>query len=175
MFFSFWFTSLCVTGCSSSTSLKLTQMCSFLWLSNVPLYICTQLLHPFIWRWTSKLPPCPSYCKQCCHEHWGTIVFSSYGFLGVYAQLVGLLSHMVVFFFFLVFFFFISWRLITLQYWSSFCHTLTRISHGFTCVPHLDPPSHFPLLPIPLGLPSAPGPSTCLMHPTWAGDLFHPR
>ena len=23
--------------------------------------------------------------------------------------------------------------------------------------------------------PSAPGPSTCLMHPTWAGDLFHPR
>ena len=28
--------------------------------------------------------------------------------------------------------------------------------------------------PIPLGLPSAPAPSTCLMHPTWAGDLFHP-
>ena len=27
----------------------------------------------------------------------------------------------------------------------------------------------------PLGLPSAPGPSTCLMHPTWAGDQFHPR
>ena len=32
-----------------------------------------------------------------------------------------------------------------------------------------------PLHPIPLGLPSAPGPSTCLMHPTWAGDLFHYR
>ena len=29
--------------------------------------------------------------------------------------------------------------------------------------------------PMPLGLPSAPGPSTCLMHPTWAGDLFHPE
>ena len=28
---------------------------------------------------------------------------------------------------------------------------------------------------IPLGLPSVPGPSACLMHPTWAGDLFHPR
>ena len=27
------------------------------------------------------------------------------------------------------------------------------------------------LRPIPLGLPSAPGPSTCLMYPTWAGDL----
>ena len=28
--------------------------------------------------------------------------------------------------------------------------------------------------PLPLGLPRAPGPSACLMHPTWAGDLFHP-
>ena len=28
--------------------------------------------------------------------------------------------------------FFISWRLITLQYCSGFCHTLTWISHGFT-------------------------------------------
>ena len=71
-------------------------------------------------------------------------------------------------------FIFISWRLITLQYCSGFCHTLTWISHGFTCVPHLDPPSHLPLHLIPLGLPSAPGLSTCLMHPTWAGDLFHP-
>ena len=74
---------------------------------------------------------------------------------------------------FILFYFFISWRLITLQYCSGFCHTLTRISHGFTCVPHPDPPSHLPLRPIPLGLPSAPGPSTCLVHPTWAGDLFH--
>ena len=49
------------------------------------------------------------------------------------------------------------------------------ISHGFTCVPHPDPPSHLPLYPLPLGLPSAPGPSACLMHPTCAGDLFHPR
>ena len=72
-------------------------------------------------------------------------------------------------------FIFISWRLFTLQYCSGFCHTLTWISHGFTCIPHPDAPSHLPLYPIPLGLPSAPGPSTCLMHPTWAGDLFHPR
>ena len=33
-------------------------------------------------------------------------------------------------------FIFISWRLITLQYCNGFCHTLTWISHGFTCVPH---------------------------------------
>ena len=58
---------------------------------------------------------------------------------------------------------------------SGLCHTLKWISHGFTCVPHPNPPSHLPLHPIPLGLPSAPGPSACLMHPTWAGDLFHPR
>ena len=56
--------------------------------------------------------------------------------------------------------FFISWRLITLQYCSGFCHTLKWISHGFTCVPHPDPPSHLPLHLIPLGLPSAPGLST---------------
>ena len=72
-------------------------------------------------------------------------------------------------------FIFISWRLITLQHCSGFCHTLTWISHGFTCVPLPDPPSHLPLHPIPLGLPSAPGLSTCFMHPAWAGDLFHPR
>ena len=69
---------------------------------------------------------------------------------------------------------FISWRIITLQYCSGFCHTLIWISHGFTCIPHSDPPSHLPLHPIPLGLPSAPALSTCLMHPTWTGDLFHP-
>ena len=71
-------------------------------------------------------------------------------------------------------FIFISWRLITLQYWSGFCHTMTWISHWFTCVPHPDPPSRLPPYPTLLGLPSAPALSTCLMHPTWAGDLFHP-
>ena len=69
----------------------------------------------------------------------------------------------------------ISWRLITLQYCSGFCHTLTCISLGYTCIPHPNPLSHLPLHPNPLGLPSAPGPGTCLMHPAWAGDLFHPR
>ena len=70
------------------------------------------------------------------------------------------------FFLFFSFFFFIC---------SGFCHTLKWNSHGFTCVPHPDPSSHLPLHPLPLGFPSAPGPSACLMHPTWTGDLFHPR
>ena len=80
-----------------------------------------------------------------------------------------------LYFYFLNFFpnYFISWRRITLQYCSGFCHTLTWISHGFTCVPHPEPPSHAPPHPIPLGHPSAPALSTCLMHPTWTGDLFH--
>ena len=42
-------------------------------------------------------------------------------------------------------------RLITLQYCSCFCHTLTWISHGCTCISHPNPPSHLPLYPIPLG------------------------
>ena len=51
-------------------------------------------------------------------------------------------------------FIFFSWRLITLQYCSGFCHTSTWISHGFTCIPHPDPLSRPPPHPIPLGLPS---------------------
>ena len=53
-----------------------------------------------------------------------------------------------------------NWRLMTLQYCSSFCHTLTWISHGYTCVPHPDPPSHLPPHSIPQGQPSAPAVST---------------
>ena len=73
----------------------------------------------------------------------------------------GQLGFPTLFFFFFNFFIF-----------SEFCHTLKWNSHGFTCVPHPDPPSHLPLHPLPLGLPSAPGLSACFMHPTWAGDLF---
>ena len=48
-----------------------------------------------------------------------------------------------------------NWRLITLQHYSGFCHTLTWISHGFTCVPHHEPLSQLPSHPIPLGHPSS--------------------
>ena len=41
LFFSFWLTSLYIIGSRFIISLDLTQMCSFLWLSNIPLYICT--------------------------------------------------------------------------------------------------------------------------------------
>ena len=53
------------------------------------------------------------------------------------------------------FFFFLNWRLITLQQYCGFCHTFSWISHGCTCVPHPDPPSHLSPHPIPQGPPNA--------------------
>ena len=32
---------------------------------------------------TSRLLPCPGYCKQCCNEHCGTHISFNSGFLGV--------------------------------------------------------------------------------------------
>ena len=62
-------------------------------------------------------------------------------------------------------FIFISWRLITLQYCSGFCHTLTWISHGCTWVPHPERHSHLPPHPIPQGHPSALALSTLSIEP----------
>ena len=59
-----------------------------------------------------------------------------------------------------------NWRLITLQYWGGFCHTLTWISHGCTCVPHPEPIPSLRVVPKHrLWVPC--------MHWTWTGDLFH--
>ena len=62
--------------------------------------------------------------------------------------------HLIFIFFFL---FIIIIFYFTILYW--FCHTLTLIRHGYTCVPHAEPPSHLLPHPIPLGHPSAPAPS----------------
>ena len=59
--------------------------------------------------------------------------------------------------FFFFYFIYFNWRLITLHYCSVFCHTLTWISHGCTCLPYPEFLSHLPPHPIPLGHPSAPG------------------
>ena len=63
-------------------------------------------------------------------------------------------------FYFLEEFIYFNWRLITLQYCSGFCHTVTWISHGCACVLHPEPLSHLPPHPIPQGHPSAPALST---------------
>ena len=49
-----------------SASLPLTQIHSFLWLSNSPLYysIVPQLLYPFICWWTPRLPDIQSEVSQ---------------------------------------------------------------------------------------------------------------
>ena len=52
------------------------------------------------------------------------------------------LKEPVSFFFLIYLFIVISWKLITLQYCSGLCHTLTWISLGYTCIPHPYPPSH---------------------------------
>ena len=61
-------------------------------------------------------------------------------------------------YFFFFSFIFISWRLITLQYCSGFCHTLTWISHGFTCIPHPDPHSSILAYRIPMDRAAWPAP-----------------
>ena len=53
-----------------------------------------------------------------------------------------------------------NWRLFTLQYCSGFCHTLTWISHGCTCVPHPKSHSHLPPHPISQHHPSVSALST---------------
>ena len=52
--------------------------------------------------------------------------------------------------------FIFNWSIIVLQYCIDFWHTSAWISHGFTCVPLREPPSHLLLHPIPLGYPSVP-------------------
>ena len=151
----------------------------FLWLIFHCVFI-PELLYPFICGQTSRLLPCPSYCKQCCNKHWSACIFSNNGFLWIYAQgwdfwlilqlyfqffkeppycspqwlcqftfpptvqegcLLSTSSPVFVCGFFddrhsnqcemlshcsffneLIYF---NWRLITLQYCSGFCHTLT--------------------------------------------------
>ena len=40
-----------------------------------------QFSYQFVCRCTSRLLPCPSYCKQYCVEHWGICVSFNSGFL----------------------------------------------------------------------------------------------
>ena len=68
----------------------------------------------------------------CCAYVWPHNLLSIFIYLFIFYLKKG---------FFSFFFFFIILRLITLQYCSGFCHTLTKISCGFTCIPHPNPPS----------------------------------
>ena len=65
----------------STERLNWTELNWILHCVHVP-----QLPYPLVCRWTSRLLPCPSYCNECCSEHWGACVSFSFGFLGVYDQ-----------------------------------------------------------------------------------------
>ena len=97
------FVFLFLTDFTLSTSLELTQICSFLWF----IFHCINIphLYPFVCHWTSRLLPCPGHCKQSCCEHWGTCLFQFMLFSGYIGPVVGLLGHMVDLF--LLFFFFL--------------------------------------------------------------------
>ena len=58
--------------------------------------------------------------------------------LNIYILFQIVFHYMLFFKYYFIHFKFIyfNWRLIALQYCSGFCHTLTWISHGCTCVPH---------------------------------------
>ena len=62
------------------------MLLQMVFMANISLYKYTNLLNPFICRWTFRLLPCLGYCKQCCNEHGGASIFSNYSFLQIYAQ-----------------------------------------------------------------------------------------
>ena len=102
--------------------------------------------------------------KEDTHTHFLITFFFS---LGMTAYEYGV-SFIVV-----NFFIYFNWKLITLQYYSGFCHTLTWISHGCTCFPIMNPPPNsIPISSLRV-MPVHQAWAPCLMHRTWTGDLFY--
>ena len=93
------------------------------------LNLCVNLTRPFM-GWKDRISRCVCEC-----------IF--FFFLIIF--------HVFIFFFL---YFYFNCRLITLQYCGGFGHTFTWISHGCTCVPHPEPPSHIPPHPISQGIPA---------------------
>ena len=79
--------------------------------------------------------------EHSCRSLW-TTSYISLGYI-LHIEVVNHMMNLYLMFFVCFPFIFISWRLITLQYCSGFCHTLTWISHGFTCIPHPNPIFNF--------------------------------
>ena len=134
------------------------------------------LLHYYLERYGKTSPISPIIWICVCLHH--SVVSHSLKTLGmcppgfsVHGILQARILKYVAILFLLKKSIYFNWRLITLQYCSDFCDTLTWISHGCTCVPHHEPPPTFLPIPslrvIPVHHPWAP----CLMHWTWTGDL----
>ena len=100
MIFVFLFlTSLCMTICRSIHIIANGINSSFLWLSNVPLYIHATFLYPFISPWAFRLLPCPG-CVNCAAMNIGVLVSFRIMVFPRYSLGVGLLGHMVALFYF---------------------------------------------------------------------------
>ena len=94
----------------------------FLRLSNIP----PRLLYPFICRWTFRLPPYLSDCKQCCCECWGCMCLFSFTVYRSHSIFAFLMGFSLSYIFLLLFPFRESHSIIPLGYiqycWnSSFC------------------------------------------------------
>ena len=97
--------------------------------------MATVIIHSVFGVHENSLSVFPFISASICHEVMGldAVIFIFFFFF------LDKLIPLSFFFFFP--FIFISWRLITSQHCSGFCHTLTWISHGVTCIPHLNPPT----------------------------------
>ena len=110
-----------------------------IWFPSVSHSVVSNYLWP-PWTVAHQSPLSMGFSRQ---EYWSWLPFPSPGDLPDPRIKLGSPAMQGDSFFFFSFIF-ISWRLITWQYCSGFCHTLTWISHGFTCIPHPDPHSHLP-------------------------------
>ena len=127
----------------SNTSVKISSLVCIIFLTN-KIYFQVVLGSQQYWAENTEssvysLRPPHIHFLSGWHSHCGGTIFF---FFNVSICIFFLHKCWYFIYFFLIFF--ISWRLITLHYGSGFCHTLKWTSHGFTCVPHPDPPSHLP-------------------------------
>ena len=74
------------------------------------------------------------YHSIACKNSFTTFLHNQFIVMFCFFELYKHLRLHIIFCFFHSTMFFFNWGLITLQYCSGFCHTLTWISHGCTCV-----------------------------------------
>ena len=138
-----------VKGSLSHTSLKTLNV---FWTAHQD-YQYSCVFTPSIWNnwhWVLTVKP----CSESLHILTHLIITVANGTSTIWS-------------FFLILFFIFKFYF-TILYW--FCHTLTWIHHGCTCVPNPERPSHRHPHIISLGHPSAPAPS--ILYQTWTGDSF---
>ena len=77
--------------------LQMSLFCSFLWLSNIQLFICSTSFLSIPLSMGIQVP-CPGYYEQHSNEHWGACILSNHVFSPDIRAGVGLLDHMLALF-----------------------------------------------------------------------------